>query len=87
MNPIQSLGKFLLFAGALMVLLGGLVILAGKIGLPLRPPSRGLLFSWKALPVLCPYRNNGPRQPSPDNPHEPSPEVVKSEKLSNPYLL
>jgi hypothetical protein len=35
MNPIQSLGKFLLFAGALMVLLGGLVILAGKIGLPL----------------------------------------------------
>jgi len=35
MNPMQSLGKFLLFAGALMVLLGGLVILAGKIGLPL----------------------------------------------------
>lgn len=35
MNPMQSLGKFLLFAGALMVVLGGLVILAGKIGLPL----------------------------------------------------
>ena len=35
MNPVQSLGKFLLLAGVLLVLLGGLVILAGKMGLPL----------------------------------------------------
>ncbi len=50
MNPMQSLGKFLLFAGALMVVLGGLVILAGKIGLPLgRLPGD---FSFRGKHVL-----------------------------------
>jgi hypothetical protein len=50
MNPMQSLGKFLLYAGLLMALLGGLVILADRIGLPLgRLPGD---FSFRGKHVL-----------------------------------
>lgn len=50
MNPMQSFGKFLLYAGLLLVLLGGLVILADRIGLPLgRLPGD---FSFRGKHVL-----------------------------------
>lgn len=50
MNPMQSLGKFLLYAGLLMALLGSLVILADRIGLPLgRLPGD---FSFRGKHVL-----------------------------------
>jgi len=54
MNPMQSLGKFLLFAGALLVLLGGLVILAGKIGFPLGRLPGDFTFRGKHVLFFAP---------------------------------
>lgn len=54
MNPLQSLGKFLLFTGALMVLLGGLVILAGKVGLPLGRLPGDFTFRGKHVLFFAP---------------------------------
>jgi hypothetical protein len=54
MSPMQSLGKFLLFAGALMVLLGGIVILAGKVGLPLGRLPGDFTFRGKHVLFFAP---------------------------------
>jgi hypothetical protein len=54
MSPMQSLGKFLLFTGALMILLGGLVILAGKAGLPLGRLPGDFTFRGKHVLFFAP---------------------------------
>lgn len=54
MNPMQSLGKFLLYAGVSMVLLGGLLILAGRIGLPLGRLPGDFTFRGKHVVFFAP---------------------------------
>ena len=54
MNPVQSLGKFLLLAGVLLILLGGLVILAGKMGLPLGRLTGDYTFRGKHVLFFAP---------------------------------
>jgi len=48
MNPMETLGKFLLGLGTLFLLVGGLLWLAGKTGL-----------SWKPLPGDIVVRRDG----------------------------